>query len=344
MAKNTAKKYRHRSPTDGTAPNQPADISRRLLLLTIGGAAALTAFRTNIAANDLITDNLSFKVITPQNKENANAAGRFPGATWYLLGGFEVTNGTAGRKLAALQPAMNERAEASYIGYSNRGIDVAQLFIAITRDAYVRKINTVYLYGDSFGGMVAVVLAPLLEQNGLHVKVIVFGSSPSSVADVKDPGKQYISLAGAVVPYLGIVGGLGWGIWSGLSNPNGQDMYTAAQSGVQSSFDGERNSLILNTSQATFLKAFPAQYEGGISPLTSIGLLYDPADFIVNAASAMRGWRRLLPNNNFFRYDIANTGHASPEIHPDTYQTALRVLQDVLAPLPSVAPVKTRYF
>ncbi|MDJ0354678.1 alpha/beta hydrolase [Paenarthrobacter sp. PH39-S1] len=344
MAKNAAKQTRNPAKTDGTTPHQPADISRRLLLLALGGAAAVTAFRSNIAANYLITDNLSFKVITPQNTANSNAAGRFPGATWYLLGGFEVSNSTAGRKLAALQPAMNERAEASYIGYSNRGIDVAQLFIAIIRDAYVRKISTVYLYGDSFGGMVAVVLAPLLEQNGLHVKLIVFGSSPSSVEDVKDPGKKYISLAGAVVPNLGIVGRLGWGVWSGLSNPNGQDMYTAAQSGVQSSFDDGQNSLILNTSQATFLKAFPAQFDGGVSPLTGIGLLYDPTDFIVNAASAMRGWRRLLPNNTFFRYDIASTGHASPEIHPDTYQSALRVLQDVLAPPPSVPPVKTRYF
>lgn len=344
MAKNAATPNPEPRQTPGIQPQQRAGIGRRSLLLSLTGAAAVTAFRANIAANYLITDNLSFKVVTLQNTANNDAAGQFPGATWYLLGGFEVSNGTARRKLEALQPAMNERAQASYIGYSNSGIDVAQLFIAIIRDAYVRKINTVYLYGDSFGGMVAVALAPLLEQNGLHVKLIVFGSSPSSVADVKDPGKQYISLAGAVVPYLGIVGRLTWGVWSGLRNPNGQDMYAAAKSGVQTSFDGEQNSLILNTSQATFLKAFPAQYDGGIAASTGIGLLYDPQDFIVNAAAAIRGWHRLLPANNFFRYDIADTGHASPEIHPDTYQTALRVLQDVLAPLPSVPRARTRYF
>ncbi|MBG0739733.1 alpha/beta hydrolase [Paeniglutamicibacter antarcticus] len=344
MAKNDATANPEPGQPRGAQPNQQAGIGRRSVLLSLTGAAAVTAFRANIAANYLITDNLSFQVVTLENAANNDAASQFPGATWYLLGGFEVSNGTARRKLEALQPAMNERAQASYIGYSNRGIDVAQLFIAIIRDAYVRKINTVYLYGDSFGGMVAVALAPLLEQNGLHVKLIVFGSSPSSVADVKDPGKQYISLAGAVVPYLGIVGRLTWGVWSGLRNPNGQDMYAAAKSGVQTSFDGEQNSLILNTSQATFLKAFPAQYDGGIAASTGIGLLYDPQDFIVDAASAIRGWHRLLPANNFFRYDIANTGHASPEIHPETYQTALRVLQDVLAPLPSVPRGRTRYF
>jgi hypothetical protein len=324
--------------------HQIHDIGRRRFLLTMGTAAAVTAFRANIALDYEFTENTSFKVITPDNPANAAAAQQFPGAAWYLLGGFEVSNRTAGNKLAALQPAMNERAQASYIGYSNEGIDVAQLFIAIQNDAYQRKITTAYLYGDSFGGMVAVVLAPLLEQNGIHVKMIVFGSSPSNVADVLDPGKRYISLAGAVVPYLGIVGRLAVGAWSGLANPNGQDMYVAARTGIASSFDTGQNSLILNTSQATFLKAFPEQYDGGVSPTTCIGLMYDPDDFIVNASLAIRGWHVLLPRNLFFRYDVPNTGHASPEIHPDTYRTGLRILQDTLVPLPSQQQPRTRYF
>jgi pimeloyl-ACP methyl ester carboxylesterase len=337
---------RHHAPARHEA--HPAlqihDIGRRRFLLTMGTAAAVTAFRTNIAVDYQFTENTSFKVITPKNDANAAAAAAFPGAAWYLLGGFKVSNRTAGNKLAALQPAMNERAQASFIGYSNEGIDVAQLFIAIQNDVFQRKIHTVYLYGDSFGGMVAVVLAPLLEQNGIHVKMIVFGSSPSSVADVLDPAKGYISLAGAVVPYLGIVGRLALGAWNGLANPNGQDMYEAARGGIELSFDGGRTSLILNTSQATFLKAFPAQYDGGISTSTYIGLMYDPDDFIVNARTAMEGWHSLLARNPFYRYDLPNTGHASPEIHPNTYRTALRILQDTLVPLPAQQRPRTRYF
>ena len=313
-------------------------------MFTMGAAALVTAFRTNIALDYQITENTSFKVITPQNDANDAAAAQFPGVTWYLLGGFRVSNRTAGRKLAALQPAMNERAQASYIGYSNEGIDVAQLFIAILNDAYRRKITTVYLYGDSFGGMVSVVLAPLLEQNGIHVKMIVFASSPSSVADVLDPGKRYIAAAGAVVPYLGIAGRLALGAWNGIANPNGTDMYAAATAGIESSLDTTRSSLILQTSQATFLKAFPAQYDGGISTSTCIGLLYDPEDFIVNPEMAIRGWHNLLPRNPFFRYDLPNTGHASPEIHPNVYRTALRVLQDTLAPPPPRQRPRTRYY
>ena len=313
---------------------QIPDMPRRLFFLTMGTAAVTTAFKTNIAVDALLTESSQYRISTPDNAENRTAALRFPGKTWYLLGGFRVGYRDAGRKLSALQPVMNQRAPASFIGYSNEGIDIAQLFIAIQRDLYERNIDTVYFYGDSFGGMAAAVLASLLEQTGTAVTLIVMGSSPSDVADVKDPGKQYISLAGKVVPYLGFVGRLGAGIWGGLANPNGQGMYQAARSGISSSLNPDNNSLILSTTQATFLSAFPRQYDGGLPTTTSIGLIYDPDDFIVNARAAIRGWEALLPRNPRFEYNVPKTGHASPEIHPDIYRTALTVVLNELDPPP----------
>lgn len=303
----------------------------------MGSAAVTTAFQANIAADALLTERTQYRITTPDNEENRTAALRFPGRTWYLLAGFRVSYRDAGRKLAALQPAMNERAPASYIGYSNDGIDVAQLFIAIQRDVYERRIDTVYFYGDSFGGMVSVVLGALLAEQGLKVKLVVMGSSPSNVSDTLDPGKEYISLAGRVVPYLGILGRLGAGIWGGLTNPNGQGMYQAARRGISYSFDPDTNSLILSTTQATFLAAFPRQYDGGLPTSTGIGLIYDPKDFIVSASAAIRGWEALLPRNPRFEYSVPNTGHASPEIHPDVYRTALTVILDELDPKPRTA-------
>lgn len=320
------KRYRH--------AKQPPDYRRRMFLGIMGAGALSTVFRANIAAESLVTERTQFRITTPDNDKNRTAANRFPGKTWYLLGGFGVSYRDVGRKLAALQPTMNERAPASYIGYSNGGIDIAALFIAIQQDAYTRKIDTVYFYGDSFGGMAAVVLASLLEENGIHVRVVVMGSSPSNVRDVLDPGKEYISLAGRVVPYLGLLGRLTVGVWNGLANPNGQGMYDAARSGIDSSFDPANNSLILKTSQATFLQAFPTQYDGGIPRSTGIGLIYDPADFIVNARMAIVGWEQLFPHNPVFVYELPNTGHASPEIHPEVYRTGLRVVLDKLDPPP----------
>ncbi|SEE71458.1 hypothetical protein SAMN04489740_2282 [Arthrobacter alpinus] len=314
--------------------HQIPDVPRRMFFLTMGTAAVTTAFQGNITADAMLTDRTQYRVTTPNNEENKTAAARFPGKTWYLLGGFRVSYRDTGRKLDALQPAMNERAPASYIGYSNDGIDIAQLFIAIRRDVFERKIDTVYFYGDSFGGMVSVVLGSLLTQIGLTVKLIVMGSSPSNVADTLDPGKEYISLAGQVVPYLGVLGRLGAGLWAGLANPNGQGMYSAARHGIANSFDLNNNSLILSTSQATFLQAFPRQYDGGIPTSTGIGLLYDPEDFIVDAAAATRGWEALLPRNPRFAYNVSHTGHASPEINPELYRTALSVVLDQLDPPP----------
>lgn len=324
---------------EGPAPaagktRQIPDVPRRVFLATMGAAAITTAFQANIAADYLLTERSKYRITTPDNEENKTAALRFRGKTWYLLGGFRVSYRDAGRKLAALQVAMNQRAPASYIGYSNEGIDIAQLFIAIQRDVYARKIDTVYLYGDSFGGMAAAVLASLLSRIGITVAVVVMGSSPSSVSDILDPGKQYISVAGKVVPYLGLLGRVGAGLFGGLTNPNGQGMYQAARSGLSRSFDPESNSLILSTTQATFLQAFPAQYDGGIPRSTGIGLIYDPEDFIVNARAAVLGWESLLPRNPHFAYDVPHTGHASPEIHPEVYRTALRVVLDELDPPP----------
>jgi hypothetical protein len=342
-----AKKSRTRPPKH-ELPYQIHDIGRRRLLAVMGTAAVVTAFRTNIALDYQYTENASFKVMTPDNDANNAAATQFPGVMWYLFGGFRVSNRDAGRKLAALQPVMNRRGQASYVGYSNEGIDIAQLFIAIQRDAFARKIKTVYLYGDSFGGMVAVVLAPLLEQNGIHVKLIVFGSSPSSVVDVLDPNKGYIAAATVLVPYVGFVGRLAYGLWNGIANPNGQDMYAAARAGISRSLDQSRNTLVLSSSQGAFLDAFPRQYDGGISPSTTLGFLYDPDDFVVDSKLAIRGWRNLLPNNLTFEYDLEGTGHASPEIYPDKYRTALGVIVDVLAPLPytsaNPAPKPVPYF
>ncbi len=316
---------------------QLPDVPRRLFFATMGTAALSTAFKANIAFDARLTEQSKYRITTPDNAENQTATQRFPGKTWYLLGGFRVSYRDAGRKLAALQPTMNQRAPASYIGYSNDGIDVAQLFIAMQRDIYSRKIDTVYFYGDSFGGMAAVVLASLLEKIGVSVKLMVMGSSPSNVADILDPGKEYISLAGRVVPYLGLLGRVGAGLWGGLANPNGQGMYQAARSGVARSFSAESNSLILSTTQATFLQAFPQQYDGDVPTTTAIGLIYDPEDFIVGADMAIRGWEALFPRNPRFVYSVPDTGHASPEIHPDIYRTALGVVLAQLDPPPLTA-------
>ena len=341
----TASTGRNRSkPAAAAAPEQPApaakpahqiaDMPRRKFFLTMGAAALTTAFQANIALDAQLTERSQYRIATPDNEANQTAAARFPGRTWYLLGGFRVSYRDAGRKLEALQQAMNQRAPASYIGYSNEGIDIAQLFIAIQRDIHARNIDTVYFYGDSFGGMAAVVLASLLTDIGVKVRLIVMGSSPSNVADTLDPGKEYISIAGKVVPYLGLLGRLGAGLWGGLSNPNGQGMYEAARGGVARSLDSNNNSLILSTTQATFLQAFPRQFDGDVPTSTGLGLIYDPEDFIVNAAMAKLGWEALLPRNPRFAYDVPHTGHASPEIHPEVYRTALSVVLDALDPRP----------
>lgn len=319
------------------------ELGRRRFITGTVSTLALAFFGTNLSLEYLITENTSFEVITPDNDQNAFAAKRFPSSAWYLLGGYRVPNRAVRAKLDGLQPAMNERAPASYIGYSNEGINMDKLFVAIFNDANKRKIQNIYLYGDSFGGMVATVLAPLLESAGLRVRMIVMGSSPSSSFDVMDASKNLITVAGYLGPYVGVLGRMAVGAVDGVQNPNGRDMYEAATQGIERSLDGTSSSVLLRTSQGKFLEAFPRQYKGDLSPRTGIGLLYDKKDPIVNADSAIRGWHSLLAKNTFYEYDLKDVGHASPEYHPDEYRTGLLVLQDVLDPAPS-KHAKEKYF
>ncbi|MDD0856980.1 hypothetical protein NHF46_02515 [Arthrobacter alpinus] len=119
----------------------------------------------------------------------------------------------------------------------------------------------------------------------------MMGSSPSNVADTLDPGKEYISVAGKVVPYLGFLGRLGAGLWGGLSNPNGQGMYDAARSGVARSLDQNNNSLILSTTQATFLQAFPTSTTAACPPVPGSGSFTIP-----KISLSMPGWPSGLGN------------------------------------------------
>ncbi|MBT1004096.1 hypothetical protein KIH31_16030 [Paenarthrobacter sp. DKR-5] len=339
MFQQRGRSYRKARKTAGPVP----DISRRRFIAGSAATLAMAFFGTNLSLEYIITENTSFEVITPDNDENRFAALRFPSSAWYLLGGYQVPNRAVRAKLKGLQPAMNERAPASYVGYSNEGIDIDKLFVAIYNDANKRRIGDIYLYGDSFGGMVATVLAPMLEDAGYRVRMIVMGSSPSSSFDVLDANKQLIDVAGYLGPYVGVLGRMAVGAMDGVQNPNGRGMYEAVTQGIERSLDGSNNSVLLRTSQGKFLEAFPRQYHGNISPATGIGLLYDEQDPIVDAASAKRGWHRLLPKNPFYEYDLQGVGHASPEYHSPEYQTGLTIIQDQLDPPPNKQP-KPRYF
>ena len=111
----------------------------------------------------------------------------FPHASWFLFPGYKTSWEEAQWILNALRGALNKRGQLAAVGYSNEGLDIDQIVIAVVEYVRARKLTTLYFYGHSFGGMVATqVAARLRELHGIEVAFILLDSSPCSRHDVLD--------------------------------------------------------------------------------------------------------------------------------------------------------------
>ena len=110
-----------------------------------------------------------------------------PNASWFLFPGYKTSWEEAQWILNALRGALNKRGQLAAVGYSNQGLDIDQVVIAVIEHVRARKLTKLYFYGHSFGGMVATqVAARLRELHGVEVEFILLDSSPYSRSDVLD--------------------------------------------------------------------------------------------------------------------------------------------------------------
>ena len=111
----------------------------------------------------------------------------FPNASWFLFPGYKTSWEEAQWILNALRGSLNKRGQLAAVGYSNLGLDIDQIVIAVIEHVRAHKLTTLYFYGHSFGGMVATqVAARLRELHGVEVAFILLDSSPYSRCDVLD--------------------------------------------------------------------------------------------------------------------------------------------------------------
>lgn len=111
----------------------------------------------------------------------------YPNASWFLFPGFKTSWEEAQWILNAVRGALNKRGQLAAVGYSNQGLDIDQVVIAVIEHVRAKKLTKLYFYGHSFGGMVATqVAARLREFHGVEVDFILLDSSPYSRSDVLD--------------------------------------------------------------------------------------------------------------------------------------------------------------
>lgn len=278
--------------------------------------------------------------------EDAEAARRFPHTRWIIFPGYKTGWEEGGWIANSLQPALSQRGQIAVMGYSNRGLNLANIVAALNRYVRIFQVQTLYFYGHSFGGMVAIEVASQLRGLGIAVELIILDSSPHSRDDVLDQavfeGVVFLYDAGYRVPTV-LRGGYELGerivnknerTWRQILNQTLEQLSPLAPSSV------------LIQSQSSYIYHYNVTRFQGTLGDTQIAFIGNPNDGTVNYARARPGWAEAFPDN-LVSADYVTEGalpaHASPQWNPLIYQSIVVALQDEFLPLPQGGSLRSVY-
>lgn len=278
---------------------------------------------------------------------DGTAESYFPDASWFLFPGYKTSWEEAQWILNALRGALNKRGQLAAVGYSNVGLDIDKIVIAIVEYVRVHKLRTLYFYGHSFGGMVATqVAARLRELHGIEVAFILLDSSPYSKYDVLDQswfeGVVFLYETGFRFPTV-LRGGYELGermlhkderSWGQVLDQTLEQLSPIAPSSV------------LIQSESAYIYHFDGSRFAGKLGGTRMAFIGNPRDRTVDYETARDSWMLTFKDNmasDLLRTDGARPAHASPGWNPFVYRPVIEELQDELFPLPSGGGKKTAF-
>jgi pimeloyl-ACP methyl ester carboxylesterase len=262
----------------------------------------------------------------------------YPDASWFLFPGYKTSWEEAQWILNSLRGSLNKRARLAAVGYSNQGLDIDSIVIALIEHVRAQKITKLFFYGHSFGGMVATqVAARLLEIHGVEVEFIVLDSSPYSKHDVLDQswfdGVVFLYERGFRFPST-LRGGYELGervihkderSWRQILDQTMEQLSPIAPSSV-----------LVQTESAYIYHFEGARFAGkiGTAKMAYVG---NPRDRTVRYQTAAEAWAVAF-KDNVVSTDLQTTGaapaHASPGWNPNIYRPILDELLDGFFPLP----------
>ncbi|MCC3296136.1 alpha/beta hydrolase [Arthrobacter sp. zg-Y411] len=266
----------------------------------------------------------------------------FPRAMWFLFPGYKTSWEEAHWILGSLRPALTTRGQLAGIGYSNLGLKPGDILEAV--HAYIRKhrLERIYFYGHSFGGMLAVQVAAGLRERGIAVELIILDSSPAGKNDVRDramfEGTVFLYDAGYRIP-MGMRGGYELG--ERVMHKNERSWHTIGEQTL-AQLSPLAPSTTLIQSQASYIYHFTAPRFGGSLGDTKVAFIGNPEDKTVNYYSTRSAWKAALGANLVSDSTVtegASPAHASPQWSPGVYQDALaEVFRIVDPPEPTDGP------
>jgi pimeloyl-ACP methyl ester carboxylesterase len=307
--------------------------SRRGFLAGAGSAGLLAAdmLLTREVQSQRRTDR-----ILPVADQFADAY--YPDASWFLFPGYKTSWEEAQWILNSLRGSLNKRARLAAVGYSNQGLNIDDVVIALIEYVRAEKLTKLFFYGHSFGGMVATqVAARLREIHGVEAQFIVLDSSPYSKHDVLDQswfdGVVFLYERGFRFPST-LRGGYELGervihkderSWRQILDQTLEQLSPIAPSSV------------LIQTESAYIYHFDGTRFAGKLGNTKMAYIGNPRDRTVRYQTAAEAWAVAF-KDNMVSTDLQTTGaapaHASPGWNPNMYRPILDELLDGYFPLP----------
>jgi len=307
--------------------------SRRGFLAGAGSAGLLAAdmLLTRQVQSQRRTDR-----ILPVADEFADAY--YPDASWFLFPGYKTSWEEAQWILNSLRGSLNKRARLAAVGYSNQGLNIDDVVIALIEYVRAEKLTKLFFYGHSFGGMVATqVAARLREIHGVEAQFIVLDSSPYSKHDVLDQswfdGVVFLYERGFRFPST-LRGGYELGervihkderSWRQILDQTMEQLSPIAPSSV------------LIQTESAYIYHFDGTRFAGKLGNTKMAYIGNPRDRTVRYQTAAEAWAVAF-KDNMVSTEQQTTGaapaHASPGWNPNIYRPILDDLLDNYFPLP----------
>jgi pimeloyl-ACP methyl ester carboxylesterase len=307
--------------------------SRRTFLTGAGASGLLAA--DMLLTREVQSQRRTNKILpVPDNFADAY----YPDASWFLFPGYKTSWEEAQWILNSLRGSLNKRARLAAVGYSNQGLDIDEVVIAVIEYVRAQKLTKLFFYGHSFGGMVATqVAARLLELHGVEVQFIVLDSSPYSKHDVLDQswfdGVVFLYERGFRFPSA-LRGGYELGervihkderSWRQILDQTLEQLSPIAPSSV------------LVQTESAYIYYFDGSRFAGRIGNAKMAYLGNPRDRTVRYQTAAEAWAVAF-KDNMVSTDLQTTGaapaHASPGWNPNVYNPLLEELLNGFFPLP----------
>ncbi|QHK21433.1 alpha/beta hydrolase [Pseudarthrobacter psychrotolerans] len=262
----------------------------------------------------------------------------YPNASWFLFPGYKTSWEEALWILNAMRGALNKRGQLAAVGYSNQGLDIDEVVIAVIEHVRAKKLTRLFFYGHSFGGMVATqVAARLREFHGVEVDFILLDSSPYSRSDVLDEswfdGVVFLYESGFRVPSV-VRGSYELGervihkderTWRQILDQTLEQLSPIAPSSV------------LIQSESAYIYHFDGNRFADKLGDTRMAYIGNPKDSTVRYQTAKAAWSAAFQPHMVsmdLQTDGALPAHASPGWSPLIYRPIVERLMDEFFPLP----------